>query len=64
MKTAERDVQEIVITPEMIEAGVKRIIWFNPDADDPYRAVTEVLDTILAAGHLKRKTPEFSSDPA
>ena len=43
------DVPEIEITPEMIDAGVDRLLEFNIENSDAYRAVREILRLVLPA---------------
>jgi hypothetical protein len=39
---------EIEIAPEMIDAALARLIWFDTNTDDPRRIVEEILVTMGA----------------
>ncbi len=47
--TGNVDVYEIEVTPEMMEAGVDRLLEFNIENSDAYRAVREILRLVLPA---------------
>ena len=56
---ANADVPEIKITPEMIEAGVDRLLEYSINFDDPSGVVRQVLTSCLSvsSGYVsQRKT--------
>ena len=48
---------EIEITPEMIEAAVDRLLEFNIENSDPYRAVREIVTLVLSASPNRPHSP-------
>jgi hypothetical protein len=52
LKAPEAGAPEIVLTPAMVAAGVRELIWLNQDLDSPEMIVEKVVAATLAHAGL------------